>query len=176
MSIAALIVGSSSVGHLADALTATVMKAGTVFAVERWRDLRSEMLPLLVRHWREVALNHADVPLDIDEARYRQLDEAGALHIVTARRAGALIGYHVAIISTHLHYASTLHGITDVYWIAPECRAGRTGLRLFQAVEREMKALGVRKLFTATKLHLDQGALFEHLGYRPVERLYAKLI
>jgi hypothetical protein len=148
----------------------------TIYAVERWRDLRAEMMPLLVRHWREVALNHADVPLDIDEARYRALDESGALHIVTARRADALIGYHVAIVSPHLHYASTLHGITDVYWIAPECRHGVTAMRLFQAVERELKGVGVRKLFTATKLHLDQGALFERLGYRPVERLYAKLI
>ena len=150
--------------------------AGTVYAVERWRAIRAEMLPLLVRHWREVALNHADVPLDIDEARYKSLDESGALHIVTARQAGTLIGYHVAIISTHLHYASTLHGITDVYWIAPEKRQGTTALRLFQRVERELKARGVKKLFTATKLHLDQGRLFEHLGYKPVERLYAKLI
>lgn len=152
------------------------VRTGTIFRVERWKYLREEMLPLLVRHWREIALNHADVPLDIDEQRYADLDESGALHIVTARRGGQLIGYHVAIVSGHLHYKSTLHGITDVYWIAPECRAGRTGLRLFEAVERELKALGVRKLFTATKLHLDQGPLFERLGYRPVERLYAKLI
>ena len=148
----------------------------TVYAVERWLHLKEEMMPLLERHWREVALNHAEVPLDIDHERYDQLDDCGALHIVTARRQGFLIGYHVAIVSGHLHYKSTLHGITDVYWVSPECRAGRTGLRLFQTVERELKYRGVRKLFTATKLHLDQGALFEHLGYKPVERLYAKLI
>jgi N-acetylglutamate synthase-like GNAT family acetyltransferase len=148
----------------------------TTYAVERWKDLRTEMLPLLVRHWKEVALNHADVPLDIDEARYKQLDESDSLHIVTVRREGELIGYHVAIVTPHLHYASTLHGITDVFWIAPECRHGVTALRMFQRVERELKALGVRKLFTATKLHLDQGSLFEHMGYRAVERLYSKLI
>lgn len=148
----------------------------SVYAVERWRDLKAEMLPLLTRHWREIALNHQDVPLDIDHERYDNLDECGGLHIVTVRQDGVLIGYHVAIVSGHLHYKSTLHGITDVYWIAPERRHGVTGMRMFQAVERELKALGVRKLFTATKLHLDQGALFEHLGYRPVERVYAKII
>lgn len=148
----------------------------TTYAVERWKDLRAEMLPLLVRHWKEVALNHADVPLDIDEARYKQLDESDALHIVTVRREGELIGYHVAIVTPHLHYASTLHGITDVFWIAPECRHGVTALRMFQRVERELKKRGVRKMFTATKLHLDQGSLFEHMGYRAVERLYSKLI
>lgn len=152
------------------------MKPGTFYRVERWKHIRNEVMPLLVRHWKEVALNHSEVPLDIDEQRYTDLDEAGALHVVTARRNGLLIGYHAAIISGHLHYASTLHGITDVYWIAPECRHGVTAMRMFQAVERELKAAGVRKLFTATKLHLDQGPLFERLGYKPVERLYAKLI
>ena len=159
-----------------EVLTVGAQKPGTAYTVERWRDLKREMMPLLVRHWREIALNHADVPLDIDEARYKALDDSDARHIVTARRNGLLIGYHVAIVSTHLHYASTLHGITDVYYVAPECRHGVTGMRLFQAVERELKKRGVRKLFTATKLHLDQGPLFERLGYHPVERLYAKLI
>lgn len=148
----------------------------TTYAVERWKDLRTEMLPLLVRHWREIALNHADVPLDIDERRYAELDEGGALHIVTARRHGSLIGYHVAIISPHLHYASTLHGITDVYYVAPEFREGFTGIRLFQHVEKEMRSLGVKKLFTGTKVHLDMSKLFERLGYRRVEYLYAKIL
>lgn len=166
--------------ELAAVLEGTRSSAGapvtTVYAVERWRDLKREMQPLLVRHWHEVALNHAEVPLDIDFERYDALCDAGALHIVTVRRGGLLIGYHVAIVGGHLHYKSTLHGITDVYWIAPECRHGVTAMRMFQAVERELKAVGVRKLFTATKLHMDQGPLFERLGYKPVERLYARLI
>lgn len=152
------------------------MSGPVVFAVERWKHLRDEMLPLLVRHWREVALNHAEVPLDIDEERYAALDEAGGLHIVTARLDGALIGYHVAIVSTHLHYRSTLHGITDVYYLAPEHREGFTGIRLFKAVEHEMRQLGVRKLFTGTKVHLDMSRLFERLGYTRVEYLYSKLL
>lgn len=153
------------------------MSTDTAFyAVERWRDLRPEMLPLLDRHWREIALNHADVPLDIDHERYDALDEAGALHIVTVRRDGDLIGYHVAIVSTHLHYASTLHGITDVFYVAPEYRQGFIGIRLFQCVEKELKALGVKKLYTGTKVHLDLSKLFERLGYRRVEFLYAKII
>jgi hypothetical protein len=153
-----------------------------VFRVERWRDLRAEMLPLLERHWREVAVNQAEVPLDINQGRYDSIDEDERLHIVTARADGGLVGYHVAIIDTHLHYASTLHGFTDVYWLHPEHRTGRTGLRLFEAVQRELAAEKVRrgyrvmKLISATKLHLDQGPLFEYLGYRPVERVYSKIV
>lgn len=149
---------------------------GTVYKVERWRDLRREMLPLLVQHWKEIALNHLDVPLDIDHERYDAMDESGALHIVTVRQDGELVGYHVAIVAGHLHYKSTLHGITDVYWLAPAHRQGFTGIRLFKAVERELAAMGVRKLFTGTKVHLDMSKLFERLGYKRVEYLYAKLI
>jgi GNAT superfamily N-acetyltransferase len=149
---------------------------GTVYAEEPWSAFKTEAAPMFLRHWREIALNHAEVPLDIDHERYDALAAVGALHVLTARRAGLLIGYHIAIISGHLHYRSTLHGITDVYYVAPECRHGVTGMRLFQAVERELKKRGVHKLFTATKLHLDQGPLFERLGYKPVERLYAKII
>lgn len=154
----------------------TAPRAGITYQVERWAFLRREMLPLLVQHWKEIALNHTDVPLDIDHERYDALDESGALHIVTVRKDGELIGYHVAMVSGHLHYKSTLHAITDVYWVHPNHRAGFTGIRLFQHVEREMKALGVRKLFTGTKVHLDMSPLFERLGYRRVEYLYAKLI
>lgn len=170
MSIGLLLAGG------AGPAVAATFSPTTVYQVERWRDIKGEMLPLLKRHWREVALNHESVPLDIDHEQYDALDESGALHILTVRRGGLLIGYHVAIVTGHLHYKSTLHGITDVYWIAPECRHGVTAMRMFQAVEHELGALGVRKLFTATKLHMDQGPLFERLGYKPVERLYAKLI
>jgi len=153
-----------------------VIPRGTVYQTEDWRNFKREARELFLRHWHEVALNHAEVPLDIDHERYDALADAGGLHVLTVRRGGLLIGYHIAIVSGHLHYRSTLHGITDVYWIAPECRHGITAIRMFQAVERELKKLGVRKLFTATKLHMDQGSLFERLGYKPVERLYAKLI
>lgn len=151
-------------------------KKGTVYQVEPWSSFKVEAKGLFERHWKEVALNHAEVPLDIDYARYDEMATRGAVHVVTARRDSKLIGYHVAFISGHMHYLSTLHAVTDVYWIAPENRHGVTAIRLFQAVERELAKRGVKKLLTATKLHMDQGALFEHLGYRPIERMYSKLI
>lgn len=150
----------------------------TSYQVEPWSSFKLEAAGLFVRHWNEVALNHTEVPLDIDEDKYDELADDGKLHIVTVRRNGRLVGYHLTIVAAHLHYKSTLHGFTDVYWIAPECRHGIVGLRMFQHVDNCLKAFGVRKRFTAVKLHmhLDQGRLLEYLGYQPVERLYSKLI
>jgi hypothetical protein len=146
------------------------------FEVEKWRDALPEMEPILVKHWREIALGHDKVPLDIARDRYQELCDTGALHVVTARKDGELIGYHVAIISGHLHYISTLHAITDVYFILPRYRLGFTGIRMFRFVEAEMRKRGVKKLITGTKLHLDIGAILRFLGFGATETVYTKYI
>lgn len=151
----------------------------TTYQVEKWRAALPEMEPLLVKHWHEIALGHDKVPLDIARDKYQAMCDAGVLHIVTVRDDGMLIGYHVAIVSGHLHYLSTLHGITDVYFILPAYRKGRTGIRLFQKVEAEMRALGVKKLITGSKLHTadgNSGRLFEYLGYAATETVHTKYI
>lgn len=149
------------------------------YQTEKWADVLPEMEPLLVEHWREIALGHDKVPLDVARERYQQLCDEGSLHIVTVRHDGQLVGYHVAIVSGHLHYLSTLHGITDVYFLRPQYRKGRTGISLFKRVEAEMRGLGVKKLFTGAKLHTangQSGRLFEYLGYEPTETLFTKYI
>ncbi|MET3133628.1 hypothetical protein AAKU55_003918 [Oxalobacteraceae bacterium GrIS 1.11] len=146
------------------------------FQVEKWRDALPDMEPILVQHWHEIALGHDKVPLDIARERYQSLCDAGALHVVTARKDGAMVGYHVAIVSGHLHYLSTPHAITDVYFILPAYRRGFTGIRLFRFVEAAMRTLGVKKLVTGTKLHLDMGAILRWLGYSATETVYTKYI
>ena len=149
------------------------------FAVEKWAAALPDMEPLLVEHWLEIALGHDQVPLDVARERYQELCDAGTLHVLTVRDAGKLVGYHVAIVAGHLHYASTKHAITDVYFLQPAYRKGRTGLLLFKAVEAEMRKLGVKKLITGAKLHTAggrTGLLFEHLGYRPTETVFTKYI
>ncbi len=149
------------------------------YAVEKWAHVLPDMEAILVQHWQEIALGHDKVPLDIARDRYQDLCDSGSLHIVTARDDGVLIGYHVAIVSGHLHYLSTLHAMTDVYYILPEYRVGRTGIRLFQFIEKEMRSLGVKKLYTGCKLHTANGRsgkLFEYLGYKPTETIYTKYI
>ncbi len=154
----------------------SVISAGTVYQVEPWATFNHEARALFGEHWREVALNHAEVPLDIDYDRYATMAASGKVHVVTARRAGKLIGYHVGFIDGHLHYKSTLHCVTDVYWIAPECRHGVTAIRLFQALEREVIKRGVRKIITGAKIHMGQERLFGFMGYTPADTLFVKIV
>ena len=146
------------------------------FAVEDWFDVKSQMEHLWPAHWEEVAINKDKIPLDPDFDAYGAMASAGMLHIVVAREMGAVVGYHFTIVKPHLHYRRSLSGLTDIYYIAPQYRAGRIPLRLFEFVEKTLKARGVEKLFTGTKLSLDAGPLFEHMGWTETERLYTKFI
>ena len=146
------------------------------FAVEDWFDVKAETAHLWPEHWAEVAVNRDQIKLDPDFDTYDHMARGGMLHIVVARSEGKPIGYHYTIVRPHLHYRQSLSGFTDIYWLAPEYRTGRTPLRLFQFVEKTLKARGVQKLFTGTKLSLDAGPLFEFMGWTETERLFIKMI
>lgn len=146
------------------------------YALESMIAIKDELEPFIIPHWEELGLDHQDVPVALDWSRYTYLDEQSKLHCVTVRKDGVLIGYHITVLATMLHYKDTLHGVVDLYYIKPEHRKGRTGLRMFQFAERSLKHLGVTKLITATKLHLDHGRMFEFLGMKPTEMTYTKIL
>lgn len=148
----------------------------TTYAVEAWADVWQEMAPLWPAHFEEVAMHKDQVPLAPDLSAYHAMERDGKLHIVVARKEGAIIGYHITIVRTGLHNVTTLCGYTDIFYCSPEHRTGRTPLRLFQFVEKSLKARGVKKLFTGTKLSLDAGPLFAFMGWQPTETLYTKFI
>lgn len=151
------------------------------YMVERWSTVWPELQPHWKNHWDEVALHHDRVPLDPDMEQYAMLDAMGRLSVLVARSAGKVIGYHMTIIRSHLHYKSTLHGFVDLYYIAPEFRQGMTGVRLFKEAVKELKRRGVVKVLSGTKLQisnktgksLDMSPVLERLGWQSTERLYS---
>ena len=78
-------------------------------------------------HWQEIALDKDTILLEPDVDSFIEMEQRGALQIVTARDDGRLIGYHVTIVRNHLHYKSSLSGYVDMYFIHPDYRKGRTG-------------------------------------------------
>jgi GNAT superfamily N-acetyltransferase len=164
------------------------------FQEERLADVRDEALPLLRRHWDEIALDKDTVPLEPDWERYARLEELGVFKVMTARRSGAshgisdpvaggraatprgeLVGYASFFVFPNIHYKSLVVADGDIFWVAPEHRDG-TGYRLLKAAEAMLVASGVRKIVNKTKLGHDAGPVFERLGYRAIERVYAKTV
>lgn len=149
------------------------------FQEESFQEVEGEIRGLLLEHWEEVALDKDVIPLDPDWDQYRLLEKLGMLSIIAARDdEGTLIGYYVAFIRKHLHYAGSLTAYSDLYFIKPQYRKGRVGLRLFQAHEKAMKAKGVQKIYTMHKLHVHStmGRLLGFMGYRHIENIYSKVL
>lgn len=157
---------------------AEIQRHPVIFAVERWETFYPDAKALFPLHWKEVALTQEAIPLDMDIERYAALDEADILHIVTARHAGRLIGYHTALVLGHLHYKSSLHALTDLYYISPLWRRGTIALKLFGTAHRSLKERGAVKVISGTKIHnsLDCSRLFEFMDYQLAEKSYTKLL
>ena len=147
------------------------------FQVERFADVLPEVKPLLPRHWEELALDKDAVPLDPNWQRYAELDAVGAISLVTARENGRLVGYCYMILSPGLHYRTCYEARMDIFWLDPSVRGqAMPGVRLFKAVEKELRRRGVQRVYMGSKLHKDVGRLFERLGYRPIETWYSKML
>lgn len=114
--------------------------------------------------------------LDMDLARYVEMEAGGRILVLTARKAGELIGYYVWLLGTPLHHRSMLCAHTDMYWLKRDCRRGFTGVRMFRESERYLKAMGVKKLFSTTRPVLDIGRIFDRLRWEKAETVYSKFI
>lgn len=147
------------------------------FQVEAWSNALPAMRTLFPLHWEELALDQESVPLSPDYRRYAALEREGALSVVTVRENGSLCGYAVMVVTPGLHYRTCLEARMDMFWIMPEVRGhAMPGVRLFRAVERELRRRGVQRVYVGSKLHKDVGRLFERLGYRPIETWYSKML
>jgi GNAT superfamily N-acetyltransferase len=146
------------------------------FAVEHFADVIGEIKPLLELHYQEIASFKEHIPLDPDYARYEELDAAGRLLIITARRDGALVGYSIFFLTNHVHYASTLVALNDIVFLHPAERSGGAGVRLFKESERIVRERGARMISWHIKPCNDFSPLLERLGYARHEIIMAKIL
>ena len=146
------------------------------YAVEDISLVRDEMEPLSILHWAELAGDIDEIPLDFDWELYTNLQALGKIMFTTVRDDGQLVGYHCALVSNHMHYKTTLHGIVDFLWIHPKFRRGFIGINLLKFVEDELRKRGVRKVIMSSKNKLDTSALLQRLGYNYTERIFTKVL
>ncbi len=145
------------------------------FERARFADVEAEIAPLWEANWREVSPDQERVPLDPDWAKYRALDLGGFLEVTTARRSGVLVGYSISTVDGHLHHRSTLFAMQDLRYLRPDCRGGRTAMRMSQAHEVQLRARGVAVMLTAVAEGADRdGRLLRRLGWAPAETIYSK--
>lgn len=147
------------------------------FHVEPWQSFKREAAILFPKHWKEIALHQAEIPLDVDFSTFDQMDAQGMLHLVVAREAGEIAGYWLGIIRPHFHYKQSLTAYTDVYYIRQESRGDVFAfLHMLDYVEETLKKRGVQKLFIASKCHKDLSRIFERRDMTRTEVVYTKIL
>lgn len=148
----------------------------TKFQRESLSAVREEIVPLLERHWEEIAVNKDKIKLNPDWEMYAKLEDAGVLGIYTARRDGKLIGYFVVVAERNIHYKDHIFAVNDIIYLAPEYRKGMVGFRLIKYAEQDLKSLGVSTLTINTKVHKPFDPLLERMGFSLKERVYSKYL
>lgn len=142
--------------------------------LETIREGLHEIGPLLPLHYEELALDKDKVPLDPQYNLYLAREDRGEVIYMTLRENGKLMGYFIGFIAPGLHYQTCLTCTMDIFYVHPDHRNGRGGLRLFRAVEKELRRRGVNRWFVGSKMHKDASRLFEALKFRPIETFYSK--
>lgn len=147
------------------------------FHTEKLEDVAKEILPLLQKHYEEIAWNKEKVPFNPDWDRYRQLEAAGALRIYIAREDGELVGYAVFCVSRMLHYQDVVQAQNDIFYVVPSKRGLYIGRKLLQEyAEAELKREGVHDITLHIKLAHDWSKLAQHWGYEATDLLLHKWI
>lgn len=131
-----------------------------------------ELFPL---HYEELCVTK-DFPLAPDYEAYKRLADNGMLRCITVRADDEVIGYAIFVIQPHLHYMTCKTAFEDIYYIRPEFRKGRVGIRLFKYAEEVLKGIGVNRVIMHTKIHMDNSKLFEYLGYKWTDKLFTKIL
>ena len=144
------------------------------YAVEKLDTCLEEIEPLLREHYHEIAWYKDKIPYDPDFERYQTIEDAGILHIVTARDEGKLIGYFVSLISYGMHYMSTKYAVNDVLFLHPDYRNGMTAYKMFKYAFKVLKDdEGVDCITIHMKTDFPFDRLCESLGMRKQEYLYS---
>jgi Acetyltransferase (GNAT) family len=140
--------------------------------VEQWA---ADSKDLVYAHWQELGLD-LDLEIAPDIEKMKILESLGMFTVITARDEGKLVGYLLAVVSTHLHYrTSPPMFIVDAYYISLEYRNG-TGAKLFRFAEVIAKQLGTIKIYLSCKVHKDHSKFFKVLGYKLSDYAFIKRI
>jgi GNAT superfamily N-acetyltransferase len=147
------------------------------FQKESWKDLERDGQELFAMNFAELGLNKDKVFLAPNSSLFEEIDQKGVLHIITARKDGKLVGYHISALLPHMHYRDAgMMGYTDAYYVHPEHRKGGLGAKLLIEVERTLRERGATKFYISTKAHSDNSELFEALGYSFTDKVFTKML
>jgi hypothetical protein len=148
------------------------------FGVESLHGVKGECEALFADHYEELTLDKHAVKLNPIWDEYAALESIGKLLIFTARDGEKLVGYSVFFVRRHMHYADLTVAQNDILFLDKEYRFGRTGIRLIQHSEQQIKERlsGQLKIVWHIKEANDWSAIILRQGYQLEDSIYGKLL
>lgn len=143
------------------------------FSVESLKDVWNDVMTLAVDHWAETEMYRHGQKFAPSYDRYMQYEKAGWLIQCVARENGEMVGYATMYICPSMHTQQII-ATEDTFFILPEYRKGRNGIRLVQFAEEECKKRGAVEVMMTAKMTNTAGRLMECLGYTKVAEQYSK--
>lgn len=147
-----------------------------LYQIEKFRDIRHEVQPLIENHWQEIAINQDKIKLNPVFDDYVKMCDAGTLKIFTVRKDNTLVGYFACIVNVSLHYADHKFANCDVLFLTKKYRKGLIGYNLINHAINYLKQYNVSVLNINTKVHAPFDPLMERMGFDLIERVYSKYI
>lgn len=145
--------------------------------LESFEERLEELRVLLPEHYKELAMDQDRVPLSPSYNTYIGQERDGHLIFMTLRENGIMMGYFIGFIDLGLHYNTCLSCKMDIFYVHPSIRGtGLPGLKLFRALEKELKRRGVQRWYVGSKIKAPADALFKRLGFEPIEIYHSKWI
>jgi len=151
------------------------------FELESWSDYHAGCQDLWREHYDEIALRKHLKPMSPDVPFFQFVDQKGMLQILTARKAGVMVGYCLVLVRRHTHY-ETLCGFEDSYFVRKSERTaagslgGSVGMRLIVKTLFHLRKRGVQEVFFMTKTHHDLSKMFSRMGFSHSDEVFSKWI
>ena len=125
-------------------------------------------------HYDEIAKHKHVMRLSPDWLRYKALEQMDGLLLLAAFQDGALVGYAVTFLVTHMHACESLYGQNDVLFVDKGHRGKGVGLRLVRETERLAVSRGARMVTWGARKGSELAGLLPKVGYRATELLFTK--
>ncbi len=127
-------------------------------------------------HWFDGNAFSDVLQLNPDHERYRAMEKAGMLHILTARVDGTLAGYLSVLIAPHRLDRNALIASDDVFYVSPKFRRLHIGRKMLTEAIRFLEGRGVTALLFREHAGRAEPGYLARYGFRPIEMVYAKLL
>ena len=140
---------------------------------EKYSDVIDYLDNLSTTMTKETDLGHSYTP-DVDHEQFLTLEDVGYLCVITARKDGEIVGFHISTIQNDIFFKTVKIAVVLFYYLEKKHRGNGNGLKLFEFADNEFKNCGAKRTIMSRKVHINNEKLFAKLGYNLIESNYEK--